>query len=52
MKVTKIKIKNLFGISEIELDGKSAELKGNELLSDVDKSTLLELLSKIGIELL
>lgn len=28
MKVTKIKIKNLFGISEIELDGKSAELKG------------------------
>lgn len=35
-----------------ELISINANLKGNELLSDVDKSTLLELLSKIGIELL
>ena len=29
MKITKIKIRNLFGIKETELDGKSVELSGN-----------------------
>ena len=28
MKITKIKIKNLFGIAEKELDGKSVEIRG------------------------
>ena len=29
MKITKIKIRNLFGIKETQLDGKSVELSGN-----------------------
>ena len=28
MKTTRIKIKNLFGINEMELDGRSVELSG------------------------
>lgn len=35
-----------------ELTSINANLKGRELLSDEDKVTLLELLSKIGIETL
>lgn len=39
MKVTKIKIKNLFGISEYEASGKSVELVGK---NGVGKSSVLD----------
>lgn len=39
MKTTKIKIKNLFGITETELDGKSVELTGN---NGVGKTSVID----------
>lgn len=39
MKVTKLKIKNLYGIEELDLDGKSIELVGS---NGVGKSSVLD----------
>ena len=39
MKISKIKIKNLFGISEISLDGKSIEVSGK---NGVGKTSILD----------
>ena len=39
MKTTKIKITNLFGVSELELDGKSVELTGK---NGTGKSSVLD----------
>ena len=39
MKISKIKITNLFGIKELELDGKSVEVSGNNGLG---KTSILD----------
>ena len=39
MKISKIKIKNLYGIEQLELDGKSVELTGT---NGIGKSSVID----------